>query len=81
MMIDTQNNLIRSQQPNEQVLEFSPPKMRGNSPPKTPNRRRAAARKFQEEVKKGKIRYLGLSLKHDLVLKKNYKQIKQEKRK
>ena len=31
---------------------------------------------LNREVKKGKIRYLGLSLKHDLVLKKNYKQIK-----
>jgi len=31
---------------------------------------------LNREIKKGKIRYLGLSLKHELVLKKNYKQIK-----
>jgi aryl-alcohol dehydrogenase-like predicted oxidoreductase len=31
---------------------------------------------LNREIEKGKIRYLGLSLRHDLVLKKNYEQIK-----
>ena len=31
---------------------------------------------LNREIKKGKIRYLGVSLKHELVLKKNYEQIK-----
>ena len=55
MIVDLQNNEIRSQPDNNQVLQFSPPKQaRNNSPAKTPRKQRNAVRKLHEELKNTK---------------------------